>query len=138
MAGPAPSSDAVWSQLQNLADEMEERTDIGPVGDARASTRLVAVYIHDLSIAGHVYVGYGFEADWEVEHGAGLLTHGDRIVTAGDMQRAMLFWVAEQDAVALDPTYVMQSQTIEEWRAARRGVIGRMFHALSKWLSGTG
>ncbi len=49
------------------------------------------------------YVGYGFACDWDPEHGAGVMTHGDRVVAVGGADTAVLSWIAKRDGGVEEP-----------------------------------
>jgi hypothetical protein len=44
---------------------------------------LQGIYVHDVVSNALAYVGLGFSASWEPEHGLGVMTHGDRVVEVG-------------------------------------------------------
>lgn len=59
---------------------------------------LVMVHIHWTNKDGLAYVGYELSCTWDREHGVGVMTHGERVVTVGGADMAILGWVAERDA----------------------------------------
>jgi len=64
---------------------------------------LQGVYVHEVVSNGLAYVGLGFSATWEPEHGLGVMTHGDRVIEVGGCDTAFLEWVAETDRDARRP-----------------------------------
>lgn len=59
--------------------------------------RLQTVSILRVEREGVAYVGYGLSCDWDDEHGAGVMTHKERIVEAGGGDTAILSWIAKRD-----------------------------------------
>lgn len=53
------------------------------VDELKSHIRLENVYVLLGKKSGMAYVGYGFEATWDVEHGLGVVMHGKRIVEMG-------------------------------------------------------
>jgi hypothetical protein len=62
---------------------------------------LQVVYVHDVSLTELAYVGLLFSAEWEPEHGVGVLLHGDRVVETGGADTSFLEWIAEKDRDAV-------------------------------------
>ena len=59
--------------------------------------KLDGIFIHPVIAGELAYVGFGFRAAWEVEHGVGVLVHDGRIVEVGNADTALLQWIAEKD-----------------------------------------
>ncbi len=77
--------------------EMPERLDEAAF---RRLHELQGCFIHPTVSGRLAYVGFSMRAEWEREHGVGLLTHGQRVVSVGNADHAFLQWVAERDLVA--------------------------------------
>jgi hypothetical protein len=56
------------------------------------------IYIHETVKDGYNYVGFGFDARWQEEHGIGVLMHKNRIVQHGGEDHAFLDYMSEEDA----------------------------------------
>lgn len=67
------------------------------VDDMYALVSLSSISVHQIEREGEPYVGFGFDARWDVEHGAGVLMNGPRIVATGYIDTSFLLWVAERD-----------------------------------------
>ncbi len=59
---------------------------------------LKQIGIHPVARARLAYLGLAFRADWDVEHGLGVLVHGTRVVRVGGGDTAVLECVAREDA----------------------------------------
>jgi hypothetical protein len=64
---------------------------------ARLVTPTMAVF-HTARRGTGPCIGYEFRCPWDVEHGAGVMMHGLRVVQAGGADTALLEWIAERDA----------------------------------------
>lgn len=51
--------------------------------DLRTVLRLVNVHVNSVAKDGLAYVGLAFNCTWEIEHGVGLMLHGDRVLKVG-------------------------------------------------------
>ncbi len=58
---------------------------------------LQCLFVHSVLRDGLAYVGFSFAAQWDPEHGVGVMTHGVRIVGVGGEDTAFLEWIAEKD-----------------------------------------
>ncbi|MFL5732697.1 MAG: DUF6985 domain-containing protein [Chloroflexia bacterium] len=58
---------------------------------------LSTVHIHTHAKDGLAYVGYQFGANWDDEHGLGVMTHAGRVVDIGQADTSVLEWIAEED-----------------------------------------
>lgn len=56
------------------------------------------VTIHDTAKNGFNYVGFGFDAVWQEEHGIGVLLYKDRVVQHGGEDHSFLEYMATDDA----------------------------------------
>jgi|SRR5579871_980880 len=56
------------------------------------------VHVLGVAKAGVAYIGFEFGCAWDDEHGLGVLTHRDRIVSVGDAADSFLTWIAQEDA----------------------------------------
>jgi hypothetical protein len=65
--------------------------------DIASRVELRAVSIMRVARDGIAYVGYVFDCDWDREHGAGVMTHGERVVEAGAGDTGILSWIAKRD-----------------------------------------
>jgi uncharacterized protein DUF6985 len=61
---------------------------------------LANIYLLPSEKRGMAYVGYGFEATWDVEHGLGAAMHGKRLVEIGDEEVAFAGDAAKQESRA--------------------------------------
>lgn len=59
---------------------------------------LGTIYVHPLVAGEAPYVGFSMRCSWDVEHGLGVLMHGQRVVEMGGADAAFLPWIAERDA----------------------------------------
>lgn len=59
--------------------------------------QLLTLYVHDVYRDGQPYVGYQFRAEWDIEHGVGVLMNGMRIVEVEGADTAFIGWNAERD-----------------------------------------
>ena len=57
--------------------------------ELKPHTYLATVYVLKQEKSGMAYIGYGLEATWEVEHGLGIVMHGNRILDIGDEEVAV-------------------------------------------------
>jgi len=55
------------------------------------------IVIHSIAKNGIAYRGFGFECTWDPEHGAGALTHRNRVVEVGLDESAYMEFAAEND-----------------------------------------
>lgn len=67
------------------------------IDDMYALVSLSSISVHQIEREGVPYVGFAFDARWDVEHGAGVLMNGPRIVDTGYIDTSFLLWVAERD-----------------------------------------
>jgi hypothetical protein len=58
---------------------------------------LTGIYVHSIIAKGAAYIGFGFHAVWDPEHGIGVMTHAGRVVEVGGADTAFLSWIAEAD-----------------------------------------
>jgi len=56
------------------------------------------VTLHPTVKDGYNYVGYGFDSEWQIEHGIGVMMHKNRVVQHGGEDHAFLEYMAEDDA----------------------------------------
>lgn len=59
--------------------------------------QLMTLCVHDVYRDGQPYVGYQFRAEWDIEHGVGVLMNGVRIVEVAGADTAFVGWNAESD-----------------------------------------
>jgi hypothetical protein len=59
---------------------------------------LQGLFVHAVSVGGVAYVGLSFSAQWDHEHDAGVMIHGNRVVDVGGADTSFLEWIAERDA----------------------------------------
>lgn len=78
-------------------DVMPEQVDAKTL---RSLIELQNVTLHNVALDGAVYVGLAFGCAWDEEHGAGVMMHRSRVVSAGDGDHAILDWIAEKDLKA--------------------------------------
>jgi hypothetical protein len=57
---------------------------------------LKAVHIIDVQKNDVAFVGYEFICSWDKEHGLGIMTHEDKVISLGGADRSFLTWVAEK------------------------------------------
>lgn len=86
---------AAYPKMIDGLDNVPKTTDRAALRD---TISLDTLYIHVVERDGLAYVGYGFHASWEREHGVGVLTHGDRVIETGHADTAFLGWIAERDS----------------------------------------
>ena len=70
------------------------------IKDAKGLKKLIGLgTVHVLNVAkrGQAYVGFEFGCEWDDEHGLGVMTHQDRVVSVGEADVSFLQWVAEED-----------------------------------------
>lgn len=82
------SSDSEVAQYMPLAESID---------DVYALVSLSSISVHQIEREGVPYVGFAFDARWDVEHGAGVLMNGPRVVDTGYIDTSFLLWVAERD-----------------------------------------
>jgi hypothetical protein len=100
--------DAIHAEYLRLRDSdaygyaPEDRARTMPAVAAREDMkRLVALHsvnVHQVARDGVPYLGFELRCSWDPEHGLGVLTHGERIVSVGGADTAILLWMAEKDA----------------------------------------
>lgn len=59
---------------------------------------LKAINVHPVAKGRLAYLGIVMGADWDTEHGLGVLVHGTRVVRVGGADTAILEWMATADA----------------------------------------
>jgi hypothetical protein len=64
---------------------------------------LSGVNILPVARDGAAYVGFHLGCEWDEEHGAGVLTHRDRVVLTGQADVAGATWAARKDAARAEP-----------------------------------
>jgi hypothetical protein len=57
---------------------------------------LKAVHIIDVQKDDMAFAGYEFRCSWDKEHGLGVMTHKDKVISLGGADRSFLTWVAEK------------------------------------------
>lgn len=57
---------------------------------------LQEVFVQPVEHDGVAFVGFGFSAEWDREHGLGVLTHGTRVLDLGGADVAFLTWMAQR------------------------------------------
>jgi len=70
------------------------------VSDINGFTKLIGlsnVHLLNVQKEGVGYVGYEFGCTWDEEHGFGVMTHKDRIVSFGGADSSFLTWIARKD-----------------------------------------
>lgn len=67
------------------------------VDEMYALVSVSTVSVHQIERDGVPYVGFAFDARWDVEHGVGVLMNGPRIVAIGYVETSFLLWIAERD-----------------------------------------
>lgn len=81
------------------AYDLEESDEVPEVTDAAGLRRLVGLYaVHVLSLArdGVACVGFEFGCVWDEEHGAGVMTHGGRVIAVGQADCSFVKWMAQR------------------------------------------
>jgi hypothetical protein len=63
--------------------------------------QLHTLYVQPTAMKKLAHVGFAFHADWEEEHGVGVLVHGLEVREVGGTDTVILQWVAERDAKKL-------------------------------------
>ena len=76
----------------------ESLPEIDDSNGLRTVLGLANVHILAANKGGVAYVGFEFGCAWDREHGAGVMTHLDRVVTVGGADCSFLEWIAEEDA----------------------------------------
>lgn len=79
-------------------DRAEFMPDLDSIDDLYPLIGMGEVSIHGVIRDGSLYVGVVFNAEWDVEHGAGVMMNGDRVVEVGLADTAILTWIATRDA----------------------------------------
>jgi hypothetical protein len=74
--------------------------DVTSVDDFKKLISLIYLHILPVSYDGMAYIGYEFNAKWDVEHGFGCMFHARRIVDFGMAESSFLRWKAESDVEA--------------------------------------
>ncbi len=64
---------------------------------------LSGVNILPVARDGMAYVGFALGCEWDGEHGAGVMTHRDRVIVTGSMFEASVTWAAKKDAARAEP-----------------------------------
>lgn len=88
-------TDLIWD-IEDLSIGLPETVE--KPEDFHSRIGLCQVHIHNLLNEGIPYIGYEFGCDWDEEHGLGILMHGERVVSIGGADTALLLWIAEDDA----------------------------------------
>ena len=78
-------------------DESEELPEVSDPDGLRPLIGLSGIHILGVSHDGSAYVGFEFGCAWDDEHGAGVMTHRGRVISAGQADEAFTDWVAEGD-----------------------------------------
>ena len=87
-----------YDEAFRLYGEDEEIPEVESDEELKELIIPIAATFHDVVKDGFNYVGFGFEASWQVEHGIGVLMHKDRVVQHGGEDHAFLEYMAEDDA----------------------------------------
>lgn len=66
--------------------------------DLRSLMGLNSVHVLRVVHENIAYLGFEFGCNWEEEHGAGVMTHGDRVVAIGHATVSFDYWTAREDA----------------------------------------
>jgi hypothetical protein len=69
-----------------------------------AVIELQEMFVQPIERDGVAFVGFGFSAEWDREHGLGVLTHGTRVLEIGGADVAFLTWMAERHVVKKKPS----------------------------------
>ena len=101
----------VYPQIQGLYGYDEEEKskympDIIKPEDFKKLIKPNTIIILDVAKDGMSYIGFGFDCEWDEEHGLGVMTHGGKIVEIGDADTGSLTWIAEEDLKQSHSEYV--------------------------------
>lgn len=79
--------------------ELNERLpDLKGASGLKKLMGLSTVHVLYVESAKSAYIGFEFGCVWEQEHGAGVMTHRNRVVEVGQADASFLEWIAEDDA----------------------------------------
>jgi len=92
----------IYPQLQEQYNYDEDEKskympDIIKQEDFKKIIKPNTITIIDVAKDGMAYVGFGFDCEWDDEHGLGVMTHSSKIVRIGGADTSSLTWIAEQD-----------------------------------------
>lgn len=93
----------VYPALQELygyseQEKKEFMPNVSDINDFKKLISLHTVFIHPLDkFDGIPYIGFEFGCTWDLEHGLGVLMHGERAVEVGDANTAFLHWIVKKD-----------------------------------------
>ncbi len=76
----------------------------------RGLVGLTGVSILPVARDGMAYVGFHLGCEWDEEHGAGVMTHGGRVLVTGSEFEASATWAAKEDAARAEPIYDPERQ----------------------------
>src|SRR5262249_7517492 len=65
--------------------------------DLRNLIGLGTLHVLNVAKGGQAYIGFEFGCVWDEEHGAGVMTHKERVVEFGGADMAFLDWVGKKD-----------------------------------------
>lgn len=72
----------------------EELLKVSEAADLRPLIGLATVHLLDVFQDGLACVGFEFGCVWDEEHGAGVMTHGGRVIAVGQADCSFMEWIA--------------------------------------------
>lgn len=79
-------------------DEGEILPDVSEPNEMRSLIGLSSVHVLATTHNGAAYIGFEFGCVWDGEHGAGVMTHLERVISTGQASESFMEWIARQDA----------------------------------------
>ncbi|MGC4103794.1 DUF6985 domain-containing protein [Ferruginibacter sp.] len=89
---------ALLSEMPSFVDSYEDGMPIiNSIEDFKNNIGLSIIHIMPADKEDHAYVGFEFGCEWDVEHGMGIMTHKDRIISIGQADVAFDDWITYED-----------------------------------------
>jgi hypothetical protein len=81
------------------AYDLDESDEVPEITERAGLCQLVGLSsVHVLSVArdGVACIGFEFGCVWDAEHGAGVMTHGTRVIATGQADSSFVAWIARR------------------------------------------
>ncbi len=95
--------DACPTMRMDLLEEglgEDETAKVMPVLDSPRQLKdlieVITIHVHQIEQVGKPFFGVEMECTWDVEHGIGVLLHGDSALEVGGADTAFYLWMAEK------------------------------------------
>ena len=115
--------DALLKGLQNELPKLKESydelvPDIDTLEEFKNYIGLAIVHVMPSDKDGFAYIGFELGCEWDIEHGAGVMMHKDRVIAIGQADTAFDSWITYADNGTID-------DETEKWDKENAGVLAQ-------------